>query len=318
MRKVVVDGETKVSVVDVIRASKGCSGDAARTIYRRLVESGQVPAFAETSVSAEGRGGARQPIPVASATEIIQLLQALPGDTTFKENAAQVMVRYLGGDPTLAEEVAENRAAQERLAEDAPDHPARIFGEAVERGDVLPRGGALSRDELLSSVRTVVGELREELHQTHVWSFSRTSAGGRSGQTLARLGNVVGGSELETIDRDEHIIRIADWLSERFSPEVWRAHGRKFKSLFCVELKRAKLDEATREQRRPFVTFNQGEYRLVYTEADDELMSTVLRDLQERFQRIAQRDDLFVAARPRKQRRINEYCRVAERPSDYA
>jgi len=29
----------------------------------------------------EGRGGARAPIPVASAEEIVQLLHALPGDT---------------------------------------------------------------------------------------------------------------------------------------------------------------------------------------------------------------------------------------------
>ena len=38
------------------------------------------------------------------------------------------------GDPTLAEQVLSNRAAQEQLAESAPDHPARAFGEAVEAG----------------------------------------------------------------------------------------------------------------------------------------------------------------------------------------
>ena len=65
-------------------------------------------------------------------------------------------------------------------------------------------------------------------------------------------------------------IRMVDWLSSRFPPDVWRAHGRKFKSIFCVELKSSKLDEATREGKRPFTTFSQGEYRLVYTEADDE------------------------------------------------
>ena len=152
-----------------------------------------------------------------------------------------------------------------------------------------------------------MGELRDELRQTHVWSFSRTSAGGRSGQILERLGNVVGGSELEAIDRDEHVIRAVEWLSQQFSPQTWRAHGRKFKSFFCVELKSAKLDEATREGTRPFVTFNQGEYRLVYTEADNDLMTSVLRGLQERFQSIAQRDDLFSSSRPRKQRRIQEF-----------
>ena len=88
----------------------------------------------------KGRGGARTPIPVASAEEIVRLLHALPGDSEFKRNAANVLVRYLGGDETLAAEVSENRAAQEQLAAENPDHPARIFGEAVESGEVLPRG----------------------------------------------------------------------------------------------------------------------------------------------------------------------------------
>lgn len=43
-----------------------------------------------------------------------------------------MVVRYLGGDPGLVGEVLANRAAQETLAREAPSHPARIFGEAVE------------------------------------------------------------------------------------------------------------------------------------------------------------------------------------------
>ncbi len=44
------------------------------------------------------------------------------------------MLTTIKGDPTLAEQVLSNRAAQEQLAESAPDHPARAFGEAVEAG----------------------------------------------------------------------------------------------------------------------------------------------------------------------------------------
>ena len=170
MRKVVVDGEMKVSVVDVIRASKDCSGEAARTIYKRLVEEEQVPTFACASCpQREGRGGAHQPIPVANATEIIQLLQALPGDSAFKANAAQVMVRYLGGDQTIAIEVAENRVVQERLAADAPGHYARIFGEAVEGGRVQPRGTMVP--ELQEAMQAAVRELHHDTHQIDVMSL---------------------------------------------------------------------------------------------------------------------------------------------------
>ena len=302
LRTVVMDGVKKVSVTDVICASKGCSPATARSTYMRLLRSGDVVPFGVARCHAnEGRrGGAYTPIPFASAREVVQLLHALPGDTEFKRNAANVVVRYLGGDLTLATEVLENRAAQERLADEAPEHPARIFGEAVENGDVLPRSAA-------GHIHAAIEGLRDELQQTHVWTFSNTSKDQRSGRALAREGIVVGGTELQRLDEDEHVVRVVDWLKQRFDADVWKSNHTKFKSLFSLELKRAKLDECSRQHRRPFVTVNQGEHRLVYTEADDELMTTVLESLQERFASIADRDDLCARARPMKQRRMSEF-----------
>ena len=301
LRTVVMDGVKKVSVTDVICASKGCTPQYAAVVYGRLVGDNRVPHFATSKCCSKGkRGGAHKPIPFASAEEVVGLLQALPGDTEFKRNAANVLVRYLGGDETLAAEVAENRAAQERLAVEAPDHPARLFGEAVENGEVLPRGE-------MGQIHAEIKGLRADLRQTHVWSFSKTSKGQRSGQELAREGIVVGGSELAQLDRDECVVRVTDWLQERHAADVWKAHGTKFKSLFCLELKRAKVDQCLREQQRPYVTVNQGEHRLVYTEADDALMTTVLASLKERFESIAGRDDLYARTRPLKQRRMSEY-----------
>ena len=112
---------------------------------------------------------------------------------------------------------------------------------------------------------------------------------------------------MERLDQDEHVVPVIDWLKKRFATDVWKHHGTKFKSLFCLELKRAKLDECSREERRPFVTVMQGEHRLVYTDADSDLMTTTLAALQERFARIADRDDLYAQARPLKQRRISEF-----------
>jgi len=217
-------------------------------------------------------------------------------------------VRYLGGDETLAVEVAENRGAQKRLAAENPDHPARIFGEAVENGEVLPRGelGQICQS-IRQSVRSELQGLREELRETHVWSFSNTSKNQRSGLNLAREGIVVGGSELVRLDRDESVIRLTDWLKERHSADVWKKHGHKFKSLFSLELKRAKLEQCFQQQQRPYVTINQGEHRLIYTEADDTLMNSVLASLKPRFESIAERDDLYARMRPMKQRRMTDY-----------
>ena len=225
-----------------------------------------------------------------------------------------MLVRYLGGDPTLADEVLENRAAQERLAEEAPDHPARLFGAAVENGEVLPRGAAVSA--ALANVHNAIDGLRGELQQTHVWSFSKTSRGQISDRNIVQVGQVLGGEALREVDHDEHVIKVVDWLKPRFSEKVWKAHGRKIKSLFCVELKRAKMDECTREGREPYVAFNQGEHRIVYTEADDELMSTVLQSMRPRLESMTGRDDLFAVARPAKQRRIKDFFRKSSSSSN--
>jgi hypothetical protein len=297
LRTVIMDGVKKVSVIDVICASKGCSAATARSTYKRLVGDKQIGPF---SCVADCHA---HNIPVASAEEVIQLLHALPGDTVFKRNAANILVRYLGGDPTLTDEVIENRAAQERLSTEAPDHPVRLFGAAVENGEVLPRGAMSSA---LEGVQKAIDNLRGEVQQTHVWSFSNTSKGQISGRELAKVGHILGGQELRQVDLDERVIKVVDWLSPRFAKKVWQAHGRKIKSIFCVELKRTKMDECAREGRSPFVVFNQGEYRIVYTEADDELMDTVLQSLMPRLENMIGRDNL-VATRPRKQRRISEF-----------
>lgn len=55
----------------------------------------------------------------------------LPGRTAARARkaAADVMARYLGGDPTLVQEIANNHLRQDDLEE---DDPGRLFGQAVE------------------------------------------------------------------------------------------------------------------------------------------------------------------------------------------
>ena len=80
------------------------------------------------------RGGARQErvTPVATAAQMVEIIWALPGNPEFRQNCARVAARYLGGDETLVDEIRNNRRAQEHLAETNPEHPARVFGHAVE------------------------------------------------------------------------------------------------------------------------------------------------------------------------------------------
>ncbi len=129
----------KVSVIDVITQMKKCTGNYAAQVYKRLLEEERVPKCEVHSIvhtASEGStANCSRPTtrtPVATAAEIVEIVWQLPGTSEFRRNCAKVCVRYLGGDATLVEEVRENRRLQEQLREEAPDHPARVFGEAVE------------------------------------------------------------------------------------------------------------------------------------------------------------------------------------------
>ena len=58
----------------------------------------------------------------------------LPGPCAarVRRRAAELIVRYLGGDLSIISEVMRNRGLQEELAVGAPQDPRRAFGEAVE------------------------------------------------------------------------------------------------------------------------------------------------------------------------------------------
>ena len=71
---------------------------------------------------------------MADTRSIVELILALPGRhaARVRRQAAKLLVRYLGGDLSLVDEVCALRGLQEELAVRAPEDPARAFGEAVE------------------------------------------------------------------------------------------------------------------------------------------------------------------------------------------
>jgi hypothetical protein len=72
----------RVSVYDVIAAAKDCDGDGAGKIFRRLLQSGTVPEGQEVPqnmlqanpMNQDSHGGARRPVVVATAQEMVQIL----------------------------------------------------------------------------------------------------------------------------------------------------------------------------------------------------------------------------------------------------
>jgi hypothetical protein len=131
----------KISVTDVIMMVKKCTRNSASRILRQLRNEERIPELEliifganidEAGLASSSWGGSRHPEAAADARQIVQVIWALPGDSAFRRKSADVVVRYLGGDLNMLNEVISNRAAQEVLVRENPQHPARLFGEAVE------------------------------------------------------------------------------------------------------------------------------------------------------------------------------------------
>ena len=285
----------RASVIAVIAALTGKNANHSAECLRELTQRYQEinDKIADFKFSGQGQ----RITPVSDAKGIVEVVMLLGGShaALVRRQAADLLVRYLGGDPTIVDEVCALRGLQVELAVAQPSAALRFFGEAMES---MPEG---ERKRFLEEVRNVV---RDEMQQQHVWSFSKRS---RNYCDLMNLGHVVRGNALRELDDAEHLVRIGDFLRDRIDPVAWRLHGRKYKNIYASMLKGAKMRECEDEGLAPPVAFNQGEYRILYTEADYDLMVQTLADCQQRFEAIAGRDGpLFLNPR-RGQRSIREF-----------
>ena len=87
-----------------------------------------------SQVSFGGRGGNRESLVPKDLAALVEIIFLLPGRAAaqVRQAAAQIFVRYLGGDLTLISEIQRMHHVQEHLKEADPDHPLRAFGSAVE------------------------------------------------------------------------------------------------------------------------------------------------------------------------------------------
>ena len=94
----------------------------------------QYPEVHTLCVNFKFPGPGQRQTPVTDARGIVRIIMLLPcrAAAPVRAKAADVLVRYLGGDPSLVPEISQNRAERENLPQ---SHPARIFGGAVEASD---------------------------------------------------------------------------------------------------------------------------------------------------------------------------------------
>ena len=293
----------RISVVDVVAAIAEQTGANAGHYFERLQNSHPEVCTSCTNFKFPGRGQKNTPV----ARGIVEILMVLPGRyaARVRQQAAKLLVRYLGGDPVLVDEVCRIRGFQEGLAALRPDDPRRVFGEAVEAatGSAGPTLSA-SIAAIADAIQTpIVQALREEMQQTHPWDFHKHAC---RNNPLVDVGVILEGAALVKLDEDEHVVRVTDFLKERVSPETWKRHGNKFKNIFAIELKKERMQACAADEQPLYIARVQGEYRIIYTEADDELMTQVLHKCKRRFHGIATRDEALLKAH-QKQRRLEYY-----------
>ena len=146
----VVDEQKYVSGIDLVSAVCDQNKDHAAHTIRRIFENHPEVSNSSTDFKFSGQG--QRDTPCFDARGCVMLINLLPGPkaAAWRLGTADLLVRFLGGDPSLVAEIQRNAEAQEALRVANPQHPARLFGEAVEaasgdRASVLLKR---KRDEL--------------------------------------------------------------------------------------------------------------------------------------------------------------------------
>ncbi len=122
----------RVSVIDVAILVTGKDQNNSAKDFRRLLA--DYPEVDSNCDDFQFPGKGQRSTKVTDARGVVEIIMLLPGRhaARVRRQAAELLVRYLGGDIALVVEICRNRGLQEELAVRAPDHPMRGFGADVE------------------------------------------------------------------------------------------------------------------------------------------------------------------------------------------
>lgn len=124
---------TRVSVYDLVNAISGNDPRHSNTYFTRMC--GAYPEVRTACVDFKFPGQGQRPTPVTDARGMVMIINMLPGPRAaqFRVSTAELLVRYLGGDKTLIEEINSNAELQ---ASASDSNIVSIFGEAVRTANV--------------------------------------------------------------------------------------------------------------------------------------------------------------------------------------
>ena len=124
--------EKQPSLIDTISVLTRKSKHESAKVWRRL--EGQFPTLGPKCPHAAFPNHGRETPVAGDLKTLIQVIFLLPGReaSLVRQAAAEVFIRFMGGDLSLIQDVRRMNEIQSFLRENDPEHPMRVFGEAVE------------------------------------------------------------------------------------------------------------------------------------------------------------------------------------------
>ena len=112
----------RVSIYDVISVVNNTVD--ARKVYKRLII--EYPEVVTNCHNFKFNGKGQRDTPITDAKGLIKIINLLSGPLAakFRESCSNIIVKFLGGDLTLIDQIKTNNEIQQQLPE---NHPAKIF-----------------------------------------------------------------------------------------------------------------------------------------------------------------------------------------------
>jgi len=258
----------RISVIDLLTAITRKDGNHAAEDLGFVKK--KYPDVTENFGDFKFRGQGQRKTPVTDVRGAVELILVLPGAhaSQILKQAAELLVKYLGGDLAIIDEICVLRGFQEQLAARAPDDPRCIFGGAVETSSSTnaQTARALSTmNQRLTAQEQALNAIREQLKNNRQRVNLNVRAPRRAVPYQAQIS-----TDISTAGRPFPITRFLD-LKERDHPS-WESVRRSFApsfGIFAQILKKKKL----REQGKAAIYVEQNHRpQLLYTVEDRELM----------------------------------------------
>ena len=261
-----------ISVIDVVQVITGMAKNNAGNYFERMKTTHPEVSTNCRNYRFPGRGQRLTPV-MADTRSIVELILALPGRhaARVRRQAAKLLVRYLGGDLSLVDEVCALRGLQEELAVRAPQDPARAFGEAVEAAPPAEYLSRVCTDIVGRTVPLMLDKLSSYIDErlAHVGTRQvvnlNVRAPKRPAPHLPQVANDIAGA-----GRPFPIAKFLD-QKEREDP-TWSSARKSFAPAFGMLTQVLKKKKLRDEGRRGTYVVQNHRAQMLYTEEDRELM----------------------------------------------